>query len=339
VELNVRYGLGVATAVVLAATAMGVSWADPPGAESPAAVRAFAAASTREPAAGDDACGARQRARSVADVIDPDQWYLTLPTGKAGDPDTVDGAKLTGLSNAAFQFDRRRGGVQFRATAGGVTTKNSDYPRSELREETGGEHAAWSNTSGVHTLDVCQAVTELPKEKPDVVTAQIHDDKSDVMEVRLEGTKLIAQYADGKKDFVLDPAYRLGTPYAVRIQAADGKITVSYNGKKMGTIDQSGSGWYFKTGSYVQSNTDKGEKADAAGSVVLYSAVVCHDGAAARSSGQAKPTATARPSADDDDANKDSSTRAPSARPDRDEDSSMRESSDLPTRKARPTGY
>jgi hypothetical protein len=324
-QLNVRWrcGLGVATAVVLAATAMGVTWADPPGAESasdPAAVRAFAAASTRAPAAGDDACGARQRAGSVADVIDPEQWYLTLPTGKAGDPDTVDGTKLTTLSNPAFQFDRRRGGVQFRAPVSGVTTKNSDYPRSELREETGGEHAAWSNTSGTHTLDVCQAVTEVPEAKPHVVTAQIHDTKSDVMEVRLEGTKLIAQYADGKKDFVLDPAYKLGTPYAVRIRAADGRITVSYNGKKMGTIDQSGRGWYFKTGSYVQSNTDKGDKADAAGTVELYSAVVQHDGAAARSSGESRATATARPGHD--------------AR----QDSSTRESSDLPTHRAEPTG-
>jgi hypothetical protein len=307
--------------VVLAAIAMGVTGADRPevgGPPDPAAVRAFAAASTRAPAdpARDDACGARQRARSVADVIDPDQWYLTLPTGKTGDPDTVDGPKLTTLSNPAFQFDRRRGGVRFRATVGGVTTKNSDYPRSELREETGGEHAAWSNTSGTHTLDVCQAVTEVPKAKPHVVTAQIHDTKSDVMEVRLEGTKLIAQYADGKKDFVLDPAYELGTPYVVRIQAANGRITVSYNGKKMGTIDQSGSGWYFKTGSYVQSNTDKGDAAGAAGTVELYSAVVHHDGAAA---GTAQPTATARP--------------------DRNQGSSTRESSDLPTRRAQPMGY
>lgn len=334
--VNMRYGLGMATAVLLVAAAAGVTWADPPGGDGP--VRAFAATSTREPAAGDDACGAAQRARSVADVIDPDQWYLTLPTGKAGDPDTVDGAKLTTLSNAAFQFDQRRGGVQFRATAGGVTTKNSQYPRSELREETGGEHAAWSNTSGEHTLDVCQAVTELPKEKPDVVTAQIHDDKSDVMEVRLEGAKLIAQYGDGKKEFVLDPAYRLGTPYAVRIQAADGRIAVSYNGKQMGTIDQSGTGWYFKTGSYVQSNTDKGDKADAAGAVVLYSAKVHHDGAGGSTEGRGGASGNGAAEGGSCSASAASPTTA-TPRPSATNDSSMRESSDLPTKKAQPTGY
>ena len=324
-QRNVRWGL--VTALVLAATAAGVAWTDPAEADSPsdpAAVRAYAANSTREAApARDDACGTRQRARSVADVVDPAQWYLTLPTGKAGDPETVDGAELTTLSNPAFRFDRRRGGVQFRATAGGVTTKNSDYPRSELREEVGGEHAAWSNTSGTHTLDVCQAVTELPEAKPHVVTAQIHDSESDVMQVRLEGAKLMVRYADGKKDFVLDPAYELGTPYAVRIQAAEGRIAVSYNGKEMGTIDQSGSGWYFKTGAYLQSNTDKGDAADAAGTVELYSAVVHHDGVAARSGSESRATATARPCASSHDDH---------------QDSSARESSDLPTKRAKPTG-
>ena len=325
-QRNVRWGL--ATAVVLAAMAAGVAWTDPADADSPsdpAAVRAYAANSTRESAAParDDACGTRQRARSVADVIDPAQWYLTLPTGKAGDPETVKGAELPTLSNPAFRFDRRRGGVQFRATAGGVTTKNSDYPRSELREEVGGEHAAWSNTSGTHTLDVCQAVTELPEAKPHVVTAQIHDTESDVMQVRLEGAKLMVRYADGKKDFVLDPAYELGTPYAVRIQAAERRIAVSYNGKEMGTIDQSGSGWYFKTGAYLQSNTDKGDAADAAGTVELYSAVVHHDGVAARSGSVSRATATARPSASSHDDH---------------QDSSARESSDLPTKRAKPTG-
>jgi hypothetical protein len=76
--------------------------------------------------------------------------------------------------------------VVFTADAGGVTTKNSTYPRSELREMNGDEMASWSNRTGTHTLSVRQAVTELPKAKPELVTAQIHDAESDVMEVRLE---------------------------------------------------------------------------------------------------------------------------------------------------------
>ncbi len=166
----------------------------------------------------------------------------------------------------------------FTANAGGVTTKNSSYPRSELREMTGDRQASWTNGSGTHTLAVRQAVTQLPTAKPELVTAQIHDAENDVMEIRLEDKRLIAQYADGKKEFVVDPNYALGTPYDLRLVAAGGRIDVWYNNKRVGGIAQSGSGWYFKTGSYLQSNTDKGDAPNAVGRVVLYRVDVTHSG-------------------------------------------------------------
>ncbi|MBV9921564.1 MAG: polysaccharide lyase family 7 protein, partial [Pseudonocardia sp.] len=107
------------------------------------------------------ACPGPAAARKVNDVIDPAQWYLTLPTGQAGHPDTVTPAALARFTAPAFHLTRGAGLV-LRATAGGATTAHSDYPRSELREVNTGNLAAWSDTSGTHTLDVCQAVTELP---------------------------------------------------------------------------------------------------------------------------------------------------------------------------------
>lgn len=211
-------------------------------------------------------------------LLDLRNWYLTLPTGSAGRPDTVEQPALDRYSSAFFQVDAQRDGVVFTANAGGVTTKNSSYPRSELREMNGNEKASWSNTTGTHTLAVRQAVTELPKAKPELVTAQIHDAESDVMEVRLEGKRLIAQYADGKKEFVVDQDYTLGTPYDLRLVATDGRIDVVYNDKPAGSIAQSGSGWYFKTGNYLQSSTEKGDAAEAVGRVVLYQVSVTHTG-------------------------------------------------------------
>jgi hypothetical protein len=87
-----------------------------------------------------------------------------------------------------------------------------------------------------------------------------------------------ARYADGEKEFVVDPDYTLGTPYELRLVARDGRIDVVYNGRPAGSITQSGSGWYFKTGSYLQSNTEKGDAADAVGKVVLYQVAVTHTG-------------------------------------------------------------
>ena len=239
--------------------------------------KAEVTASGRPASGGAD--GGRDRAATrPSQLLDLRNWYLTLPTGSAGHPDTVRQPDLDGYSSRFFQVDPQGDGVVLTANAGGVTTKNSTYPRSELREMNGAEMASWSNRTGTHTLSVRQAVMELPKAKPELVTAQIHDAESDVMEVRLEDKRLIAQYADGEKEFVVDPDYTLGTPYDLQLVATDGRIDVLYNGRPAGSIPQSGTGWYFKTGSYLQSNTEKGDDANAVGKVVLYQVSVTHSG-------------------------------------------------------------
>ena len=164
----------------------------------------------------------------------------------------------------------------FTANAGGVTTSGSSYPRSELREMVGGKKADWSNETGTHVLDVRQAVTQVPQVKPHVVTAQIHDAEDDVVEVRLEGARLIAEYDDGDGEVTLDPAYRLGTPFDLRIVASQRRVRIAYNGVPAADLPLSGSGWYFKAGSYVQSNPGQGDRPDAVGTVVIYALRATH---------------------------------------------------------------
>ena len=211
-----------------------------------------------------------------SDVLDLRNWYLTLPTGTAGAPDTVNQPKLDTYTGTAFGLNDAKNGVVFTTTAGGVTTSGSTYPRSELREMAGTRKASWSNKSGTHTLVARQAITELPAVKPEVVTAQIHNTSDDVMEVRLEGNRLLAQYNNGQRDITIDPAYVLGTVFDLRIVASSGKVRVYYNDVLKATISKSGSGWYFKSGSYLQTNTSKGDKPTAAGVVVTYALQVTH---------------------------------------------------------------
>ena len=211
-----------------------------------------------------------------SDLVDLGNWYLTLPTGPAGDPDTVQPAQLAGYSSAYFRLNQSRDGVVFTAPVTGATTKNSHYPRSELREMNGTEEAAWSNETGTHTLRATEAVTELPESKPELVTAQIHGGDDDVMQIRLEGNHLMVQYADGAKQVTLDPDYRLGTPYDIEIVAAAHSVQVSYNGSPKAELPLSGSTWYFKAGAYVQSNPSKGDAAGAAGQVIIYALEVDH---------------------------------------------------------------
>jgi hypothetical protein len=209
-------------------------------------------------------------------VIDLDDWYLTLPTGEEHNPDDVYQPELNTFTDRWFRLNDKRDGVVFTADAGGVTTKNTHYPRSELREMDGPAKAAWSNATGTHTLRLRQEVTGLPTVKPHLVTAQIHDGEADVIEVRLEGEHLLVEYDAGDGEITIDPEYVLGTPYDLEITAAGGHIRVSYNGTQKADVVKSGSGWYFKTGSYVQSNPSRGDAPDAAGQVVLYSLDVQH---------------------------------------------------------------
>jgi hypothetical protein len=226
----------------------------------------------------------RTASASPGELIDTNEWYLTLPTGKEGSPDTVEGSKLATYHSKFFDLTKARDGIVFHAGADGVTTKNSHYPRSELREMNGSEKASWSNTSGTHVFDVREAFTKLPSAKPEVVGVQIHDAEDDVMQIRLEGKKLMVQYHDGKSEAVLDPDYQLGTPFDTRIVAANGKVDVLYNGEKKAELPLSGSGWYWKVGAYVQSNGSTGDGAGSTGEVVVYKADISHSGASASES-------------------------------------------------------
>ena len=222
----------------------------------------------------------RGTASMPGQLIDTNDWYLTLPTGQQGSPDTIDGPQLATFHNKFFALNGQRNGIVFSAGADGVTTKNSHYPRSELREMNGAEKASWSNTSGTHVIDVREAFTKLPEAKPEVVGVQIHDAEDDVMQIRLEGKTLMVQSNDGKTETVLDPDYQLGTPFDTKIIAADGKVDVLYNGQKKASLPLSGSGWYWKVGAYVQSNASKGDGPASTGEVTVYRANVTHSGAA-----------------------------------------------------------
>jgi Alginate lyase len=210
------------------------------------------------------------------DVLNLANWKLTLPTGAGNKPEEILPPALLSFSDDSFRLDDTRDAVVFTANAGGVTTKGSKYPRCELRELNGGELASWSNLTGTHTMTLREAITELPAVKPHVVAAQIHDAENDVVMVRLEGTHLFVEYGDGEGEFTLDEHYVLGTPYDLRITAANGRVQVDYNGVRAGDVPLAGSGWYFKAGTYTQSNPDRGDAPDAAGEVVIYALDVEH---------------------------------------------------------------
>ncbi|MGE3289526.1 MAG: polysaccharide lyase family 7 protein [Pseudonocardia sp.] len=214
--------------------------------------------------------------RVPADVLDLSTWKLTLPTGESGRPTEILQPQLGTYTDEHFRLTERRDGVAFTAGVEGVTTRNSSYPRSELREMRGGREASWSNTRGEHTLWLRAAITRVPPGTPNVVAAQIHDTRDDVAQIRLEGRELSVQWDDGRRRQVLDPDYRLGTRFEVTIVASGGTVRVAHDGRWRATIDTAGTGWYFKAGSYVQSNASRGDDRGAVGEVIVHGLRVTH---------------------------------------------------------------
>lgn len=208
-----------------------------------------------------------------SDVLDLKNWYITLPTHEKATPDTVRG--LIGYENQPY-FYAEGNAVVFRTPVDGAHTKNSKYPRTELREMTDGKLASWSTTSGVHTMEVTESINAIPVKKPEIVSAQLHDKSDDVALIHLSGNKLRVKYADGKKFADLDTDYKLGTVFTVKMEASNGQLKVWYNGQLKATIAAKSTGCYYKAGDYLQSNPSKGDSPKLMGEVRIYKLKVTH---------------------------------------------------------------
>jgi hypothetical protein len=216
-----------------------------------------------------------------ADVLDLTDWYIGLPIGEDEDPTNVKQPQLGSFSvDPWFTATADCAGVQFRSAVNGVTTSGSSYPRSELREMTdeGSEEAAWSSTSGTHTMVVREKITHLPDDKPHVVAGQIHDSEDDVSVFRLEGTNLYVTNGDNAHHKLVTSTYRLGTEFEAKFVVSGGTVRAYYNGTLQTTISTNFDGAYFKAGAYTQANCGNSSpcSGDNYGQVIITSLTVTH---------------------------------------------------------------
>jgi hypothetical protein len=189
-------------------------------------------------------------------ILDLSRWKLTLPTGSAHRPMQILPLDLGQmLGSPFFQTNPTCNGVVFRAPVTGVTTPGSHYPRSELREMADeSAPAAWSSTVGTHWLVVYEAFTALPRGKPELVGAQVHDATEDISVFRLEGTHLWITNGNNPHYQLITDHYELGTIFAAGYLVANGQIGAYYNGKLVAQINRAFSNAYFKAGAYTQAN-------------------------------------------------------------------------------------
>ena len=214
-------------------------------------------------------------------------WELQLPIGSAGDPTTILPAQLEGakgFQDKYFFTNTTDGGMSFWDPENGVTTPNSSYSRSELREMTAsGAQANWFSAGTTNTLSASLKVTQVPNH---VCVGQIHLGSGGSTKPLLE----LFYYTNGTIDMAIEqtPAggneklypvgtVKLGTEWSYKISLSGSTISLSINGGKAKTWTESstfkGYGYYFKAGDYDQSS---GSSSTVGAKLEFYTLTVAH---------------------------------------------------------------
>ncbi|MCT9089062.1 polysaccharide lyase family 7 protein [Streptomyces sp. ASQP_92] len=213
-------------------------------------------------------------------------WELQEPVGSPGSPTTISSSRLqgaNGFQDSYFYTDTRDGAMTFWAPEKGVTTPNSHYARSELREmNRDGSPANWS-LGGTHKLSATLRVVSVTSS---VCVGQIH------LGTGGSSTKpLLELYYHANGDIVLGTE---NSPSGGQTSHAVGHVPVgrtwSYTiGVSSGhtidlTVDGSTTHYpipssfnsyrqYFKAGSYNQSSSNSTTKG---ARVAFYKLTVAH---------------------------------------------------------------
>jgi hypothetical protein len=213
-------------------------------------------------------------------------WSLQLPIGSPGRPDTIPPSRLkgpAGYSNPAyFWTDKNDGSMTFWAPEKGVTTPNSKYARSELREMNADGSAADWPLAGNHTLS---AELRIPSVTKNVAVGQVHlgsggPSTKPLLELyyRPNGDILLGTENSPDGGQTLHPVGNvpLGQRWTYVINVSGNRINLTVNGSRSSyAIPSSFNPYkqYFKAGSYNQSSS---ESTTNGAKVKFYSLTVSH---------------------------------------------------------------
>ncbi|WUV73891.1 polysaccharide lyase family 7 protein [Streptomyces sp. NBC_01477] len=196
-------------------------------------------------------------------------WELQEPVGSPGSPTTISSSRLQGAGgyqDSYFYTDGSDGAMTFWAPEKGVTTPNSNYARSELREmNTNGSAADWS-LAGTHRLDATLRVVSVTS---NVCVGQIHlgsggSSTKPLIELYYHSNGDIVagveNSPDGGQTTHTVGHVAVGTKWSYTIGVSGGNtIDLTVNGSTTHyAIPSSFNAYkqYFKAGSYNQSSSD-----------------------------------------------------------------------------------
>lgn len=240
-----------------------------------------------------------------AQALDLKNWKLQTPRGAAGGGIVeIKQPQLAGYTEPPHFVSQGCSGIAFRAPVNGAHTSGSRFARTELREMTNGgrTNAAWSSTVGTHTFTETIAFTELPKGKPDVVGAQIHNAAEDISLLKVRGSKLFVTDAGRRFEKLVDANYQLGTKINMKWVVSGGVTKAYVNGVLQLSFARNYSGAYFKAGAYPQADCRTAKPCDESnyGATVITKLVVSHSGGGAEGVRDDQPDDQPDDEADDD---------------------------------------
>ena len=209
--------------------------------------------------------------------FDLSYWNLQLPTGSAGDPNTIYSSQLVGDSgyeNYSYFFTESGDGAMVMKVPGSpddtgcVTTPNSTHCRTELAET-----SSWSPNNEPNRMYATLYVTEADPTHYGTVIGQIHIDAS-------VSTKPVCElYYDQNGDITIgvektrsgdDEVYTpltnvpVGTTFSYELKYENNTLVVNINGTwwTLDTYSLDAPLSYFKAGNYNQSTDSQSGPSD-----------------------------------------------------------------------------
>jgi hypothetical protein len=200
-------------------------------------------------------------------------WELQLPIGTTGSPETITSAALAGCSGYTqpqYFFTDSTDGTMVMivpgdpSTSGCVTTPNTSFCRTELREE---GPTSWKPTAATNRLSATVTVVKADDSTHGTIIGQIHMDSSvsNYPVAKLYCSSAGAVTIGVHKSVTGGTEYRtslatipLGKSFTYELIYELGVLSVSINGAKAQTISLGNLGSplsYFKAGNYNQGGT------------------------------------------------------------------------------------
>ncbi|MHC1705655.1 MAG: polysaccharide lyase family 7 protein [Tenuifilaceae bacterium] len=227
--------------------------------------------------AGDDTYNSAPNVSQTLTVVLPPSSYFDLSAWKLQTLDAnnafteiMSAQLVAGFNSDLFYTNPPDNSMVFKVPSNGATTSGSTYPRTELRQMSGGANWELLDPTEHYLTAQCKVIT-VASAKPQTIIGQIHgsDDESELLKLRWTGylpgqcfIEALYQANDAIRTeykVKLAEGLSLGSLITYVISMKNGIITTTVNGNSAsqtyttnfyGTTDR----YYFKAGNYLSYN-------------------------------------------------------------------------------------